>query len=100
MVRVHKQWGIHTTFTRFRKQGLPCAGCRPSCGRQKGTSGSQTDWTPTGASGSVFDPGGVGWAHLTCRWRRVTWVGKGLVMGVNHDPDTGVETVEAYRLTR
>ena len=55
---------------------------------------------PDGSKWSVFDPGGRWLGTLEVPLAQVTWLGEDLVIGVNHDPDTGVETVEAYRLTR
>lgn len=49
---------------------------------------------------SVFDPGGRWLGTVAVPLGRVEWIGEDLILGVNEDPDTGVEVVQGYRLGR
>lgn len=49
---------------------------------------------------SVFDSEGRWLGTLDLPLPHITWLGKDLVLGVQRDPDTGVETVEGYRVNR
>ena len=49
---------------------------------------------------SVFDSRGRWLVTLVLPVPRVTWIGRDLIVGVRRDIDTGVETVEGYRVTR
>ena len=54
----------------------------------------------TASEWSVFDPAGRWLGTLELPLQRVEWIGEDLILGVNEDPDTGVEVVEGYRLSR
>lgn len=49
---------------------------------------------------SVFDPTGRWLGTLAVPLQRVEWIGEDLILGINEDPDTGVEVVQGYRLSR
>lgn len=49
---------------------------------------------------SVFDPEGRWLGTIGIPAERVLWIGEDLVIGIRYDRDTGVETVEGYRLNR
>ncbi len=49
---------------------------------------------------SVFDSEGRWLGTLDLPLPRITWLGRDLVVGVQRDPDIGVETVEGYRVNR
>ncbi len=49
---------------------------------------------------SVFDSEGRWLGTLDLPLPRITWLGRDLIVGVQRDPDTDVETVEVYRLNR
>lgn len=49
---------------------------------------------------SVFDAIGRWLGTMELPLHRVEWIGEDLILGVTVDPDTGVEVVEGYRLTR
>lgn len=49
---------------------------------------------------SVFDPAGRWLGTLAIPLEHVEWIGEDLILGVNTDPDTGVEVVQGYRLSR
>lgn len=49
---------------------------------------------------SVYSPEGHWLGTLEMPLPRVTWIGEDIVVGVQTDPVTGVETVEGYRLNR
>ena len=49
---------------------------------------------------SVFDPAGRWLGSLEIPLGHVEWIGEDMVLGVNQDPDTGVQVVEGYRLNR
>ena len=49
---------------------------------------------------SVYDPAGRWLGTLEVPLQRVEWIGEDLILGINVDPDTGVEVVEGYRLSR
>ena len=55
---------------------------------------------PEGSEWSVFDPNGHWLGTLKVPLPRITWLGTDLIVGVQRDPDTDVETVEGYRLNR
>ena len=48
----------------------------------------------------IFDPAGHWLGTLKVPLQRVEWIGEDLILGINEDPDTGVEVVEGYRLSR
>lgn len=54
----------------------------------------------TDSEWSVFDPAGHWLGTLEVPLQRVEWIGEDLILGINEDPDTGVEVVEGYRLSR
>lgn len=54
----------------------------------------------TASEWSVFDSAGHWLGTLEIPLGRVEWVGEDLILGVSQDPDTGVQVVEGYRLTR
>jgi hypothetical protein len=49
---------------------------------------------------SVFDATGRWLGTVELPLYRVEWIGEDLILGVTVDPDTGVEVVEGYRLSR
>ena len=49
---------------------------------------------------SVFNEAGRWLGTVELPPQRVEWIGEDLILGVNEDPDTGVEVVEGYRLSR
>ena len=49
---------------------------------------------------SVFDATGRWLSTVELPLQRVEWIGEDLILGINEDPDTGVEVVEGYRLSR
>ena len=49
---------------------------------------------------SVFDATGRWLGTVELPLHRVEWIGEDLILGVTEDPDTGVEVVEGYRLSR
>ena len=49
---------------------------------------------------SVFDATGRWLGTLELPLQRVEWIGEDLILGIREDPDTGVEVVEGYRLSR
>ena len=49
---------------------------------------------------SVFDSEGRWLGTSDLPLPRITWLGRDLIVGVQRDPDTDVETVEVYRLNR
>lgn len=54
----------------------------------------------SGSEWSVFDPAGHWLGTLEIPLGRVEWIGENLILGVNQDPDTGVQVVEGFRLSR
>ena len=55
---------------------------------------------PRTSEWSIFDPEGRWLGTVRLPVPRVTWLERDLIVGVQRDPDTGVETVEVYRLNR
>lgn len=49
---------------------------------------------------SVIDATGRWLSTVELPLQRVEWIGEDLILGINEDPDTGVEVVEGYRLSR
>ncbi|MYG80945.1 MAG: hypothetical protein F4187_03860 [Gemmatimonadetes bacterium] len=49
---------------------------------------------------SVFNPTGRWLGTLEIPLEHIEWIGEDLILGVNEDPDTGIEVVRGYRLSR
>lgn len=53
-----------------------------------------------GSEWSVFDPTGRWLGTLEIPLWRPEWIGEDLILGINEDPDIGVQVIEGYRLDR
>ena len=49
---------------------------------------------------SVFNPAGRWLGTVGVPLEHVEWIGEDLILGINEDPDTGIEVVQGYRLSR
>lgn len=55
---------------------------------------------PASSEWSIFDRTGRWLGTLEVPLWRVEWIGEDMILGVNRDPDLGVQVVEGYRLNR